>query len=99
MHGNHLKSLKCSINIMSVEIIAAYIVFAFVGGGRRPGRTTSCLLASGDDAPVPGKRCQFVFGYQSRFRGRCSGLSAPDSVSFFLRVPEAQIALKILGTA
>ena len=82
---------------MSVEIIAAYIVFGFRWGG--DARAEQLPVARiGDTRRFPANAAIRLSVSVSVSR-RCSGLSAPDSVSFFLRVPEAQIALKILGTA
>jgi len=81
---------------MSVEIVAAYIVFAFVGAAT-PGPNNFLLLASGIRAGFR-QTLPFVFGISLGF-ATLLGLVGAGLGQLFLRVPEAQIALKILGTA
>ena len=81
---------------MHLELVAAYIVFAFVGAAT-PGPNNFLLLASGIRAGFR-QTLPFVFGISLGF-ATLLGLVGAGLGQLFLRFPEAQIALKILGTA
>lgn len=80
---------------MPLELIAAYAVFAFVGAAT-PGPNNFLLLASGIRAGFR-RTLPFVFGISLGF-ATLLGLIGAGLGALFVHVPQAQVALKLLGT-
>jgi threonine/homoserine/homoserine lactone efflux protein len=81
---------------MPVELIAAFVVFAFVGAAT-PGPNNFLLLASGIRAGFR-RTLPFVFGISVGF-ATLLALVGAGLGQLFLRFPQVQLALKVLGTA
>ncbi len=81
---------------MPIELIVAYTIFAFVGAAT-PGPNNFLLLASGIRAGFR-RTLPFVFGISLGF-ATLLGLIGAGLGQLFLRFPQAQLALKVLGTA
>lgn len=96
MHDNIPKSQRVYQNTMPLELIVAYATFAFVGAAT-PGPNNFLLLASGIRAGFR-RTLPFVFGISLGF-ATLLGLVGTGLGQLFLRFPEAQLALKVLGTA
>lgn len=80
---------------MPFDLVVAYAIFAFVGAAT-PGPNNFLLLASGIRAGFRAT-LPFVFGISLGF-ATLLGLVGAGLGQLFLRFPEAQLALKLLGT-